>query len=80
MRHEVAGGRRQRYLRVHSHEDNNGRAWNADDPDDHATNAIVLFLSTSSVDHISRRNWIMHALVILTTCLRELISRKPERT
>lgn len=66
MCHEVAGGRRQGYLRVHSHEDNNGRTRNADDPGHHATNAIVLFLPTPPVDQISSRNWLVHPLVILS--------------
>lgn len=64
VHHEVAGGRRQGYLRVHPHENSNGCARNVHDPSYHATNAIVLFLSTSSMDQCSRRNRLMHTLVI----------------
>lgn len=80
LHHEVAGGCRQGYLRMHPHQDNNGRAGNVDDPNYHAANATVLFLPASSVDRFSRRNRLMRAQVSFITVHICVASRKFAQT
>jgi len=80
VHHEVASGCRQGYLRMHPHQDNNGRARNVDDPNYHATNATILFLPASSVDRFPCRNRLMRSQVSFIIVYIYVASRKFAQT